>query len=125
MRFLIVDDSEASQFMLGKFVESMGHQVAAKAGNGEEAVAAYVANRPDAVIMDLIMPKMNGQEALRAIRTHDPGARVVMISSMRSPQTALACKEDGASYFLFKPVRLEEFRNVIEKLLEEISPSPQ
>ena len=116
MQFLIADDSENSLDLLRQIITDMGHQVVAAAHDGAAAVDAYRKLQPDVVVMDLIMPRMNGREALRAIRELDPEAKVVMASAMRSPQNALDCQRDGASFFLYKPFDREEIRKVINKL---------
>src|SRR5574341_2558381 len=78
MKVLIVDDSDAALKQLKAGVQESGHSVAGTACNGEEAVARYRELRPDVVIMDMIMPRMNGLEALQAILAQDARARVVM-----------------------------------------------
>ena len=116
MRFLIVDDSDTSLKHLGHIITEMGHTVAGEGHDGEEAVAMYGALRPDAVVMDVIMPKLNGIEALQAIRAIDPGAAVVMTCSLRSCETAFESQRCGAMYFLTKPFQDSALRNVLRKL---------
>ena len=116
MRFLIVDDSEASLKHLRHILSEMGHTIVGEGHDGEEAVAMYDAVRPDAVIMDVIMPKLNGIEALQAIRNLDPCASVVMTCSLRSCETAFESQRCGAMYFLNKPFQDATLRNVIRKL---------
>jgi len=116
MRFLIVDDSEGSLKHLRQVIADMGHTVAGEGHDGEQAVAMYDALRPDAVIMDVIMPKLNGIEALQAIRNLDPCASVVMTCSLRSCETAFQSERCGAMYFLNKPFQDLALRNIIRKL---------
>lgn len=116
MRFLIVDDSEASLKHLRHILSEMGHTIAGEGHDGEEAVTMYDRLRPDAVIMDVIMPKLNGIEALQAIRDLDPCASVVMTCSLRSCETAFESQRCGAMYFLNKPFQDAALRNVIRKL---------
>ena len=116
MLFLIVDDSEKSLDFMRRVITEMGHQVVGTARDGLSAVQQYQSLHPDVVIMDLIMPRMNGREALREIRRMDSHAKIVMASATRSPQSALDCQRDGASFFLYKPFDTAEMRNVINKL---------
>jgi two-component system chemotaxis response regulator CheY len=116
MRFLIIDDSDASLKHLRHLIAEMGHTIVGEGHDGEQAVALYSALRPDAVIMDVIMPKLNGIEALQAIRSADPCASVVMTCSLRSCETAFESQRCGALYFLNKPFQDAALRNVVRKL---------
>ena len=117
MQFLIVDDSESPLKLLRRVIEDAGHEIVGEASDGQEALRKFAALLPDAVVMDVIMPRMNGLDALREIRRIDPQAKVVMACSMKSCQTALAAGERGASFFLVKPFHEQTLRNVIEKLV--------
>ena len=123
MRVLIVDDSEAPLKFLEKVIAELGHDVVAVARNGEEAVARYREFHPDAVFMDMIMPRMNGLEALQAIRSLDPQARVVMTCSLKSCEMAFASEEHGARYFLTKPFQDDCLRKILCKLSSEVGRS--
>lgn len=121
MRVLIVDDSEAPLKYLEKVLSELGHEVVGVAHDGEEAVAAYRAKHPDAVFLDMIMPRMNGLEALQIIRAEDPDARVVMTCSLKSCEMAFASEKQGARYFLTKPFQEACLRKILEKLSEEVA----
>lgn len=120
MRFLIVDDADAPLQYLEEYLRHRNHEVAGTARNGADAVAAYERLEPDVVIMDVIMPRMNGLDALRAIHEAHPEACVVMSSSLQSCQTALEAERLGALYCLAKPfdaVRLDKVVKQIERAL--------
>ena len=116
MRFLIVDDADVPLKALQGLLCALGHEVVGTARNGVEAVAGYERLRPDVLIMDVIMPRMNGLDALRAIRAAHPQARVVMASSLQSCQTALEAERLGALYCLAKPYDACRLRKVIEAI---------
>lgn len=116
MRFLIVDDSDSSRKHLRQVIAEMGHEVIGEGHDGEQAVALYASLRPDVVVMDVIMPKLNGIEALQSIRATDPQACVVMTCSLRSCETAFTSERCGAMYFLTKPFQDSALRKVIRKL---------
>ena len=120
MKVLIVDDSEAPLKYLEKVISELGHEVIGVAHNGEEAVAAYRTQHPDAVFMDMIMPRMNGLEALQAIRATDPEARVVMTCSLKSCEMAFVSEDQGARYFLTKPFEEGCLRKILSKLSDEV-----
>ncbi|MDH4224811.1 MAG: response regulator [Deltaproteobacteria bacterium] len=116
MRFLIVDDSETSQAIIQSVVTSMGHKVAGIAVNGRDALEKFTSLQPDVVVLDVIMPVVNGLDALKDIRSRDPNALVIMISSTRSPQTALECQQAGASFFLYKSMLMTDLPKIIHKI---------
>ncbi len=121
MKVLIVDDSEAPLKFLEKVITELGHEVVAVARNGDEAVERFREFRPDAVFMDMIMPRMNGLEALQAIRRIDAQARIVMTCSLKSCDMAIASEEQGARYFLTKPFEEDCLRKILCKLSSEVS----
>lgn len=119
MQVLIVDDSELRLSQLRRILEESGHEVIGTARDGAEAVERFRALRPGLVIMDLIMPRMNGLDGLRAILRIDPDANVVIASSMRSPESALECQRNGARFYLHKPYEPEVVRSVVERIARD------
>ena len=103
-RILVVDDNELNRDMLARRVRSQGHEVHTAPG-GEAALEAMARHRFDAVLLDIIMPGMNGYEVLRRMKT-DPELRaipVVMISALDEIESAVRCIEMGAEDYLPKP----------------------
>lgn len=123
MRFLIVDDSKAPLKILAKLIAQMGHQVVGTAHNGQEAVDKFQQLNPDVVVMDVIMPRLNGLDALDIIHRTNPRAKVVMASSLRSCDTAMEAERRGASFFLCKPYQESHLRQVVARLEKEVPPS--
>src|SRR3954470_9517688 len=68
-RMLIVDDNEDARDAIGKYLEAVGHQVAC-VPNGREALAHILADMPDVVLLDLIMPEMDGPSFLEVVRSY-------------------------------------------------------
>ncbi len=125
MRFLIVDDSDVPLKFLERFLTRAGHQVAGIARNGQEAVEQVERLNPDVIVMDVIMPRLNGLEALDIIRRSHPQVRVIMASGLRSCDTAIESERRGASYFLCKPFQESQLRKVISLLERELESSSQ
>lgn len=121
MQFLIVDDSDEPLKVLRRLLTRMGHNVVGSARNGRDAVTEHRRLRPDVTVMDVIMPNMDGLEALQAIRAADPQACVVMACSVKSCTTALECERTGASYFLTKPFAEESLRRVIDRIAADLN----
>ena len=102
-RLLIVDDALIMRMKIREVATRAGWTVAAEAASGAEAVQLYETHRPDLVTMDLVMPEMDGLEALRAIRQLDPTASVVMVSAVNQKEKLRECIAAGAVDFVIKP----------------------
>jgi DNA-binding NarL/FixJ family response regulator len=88
-------------------------QVIAEAGDGEQAVWLANAQRPDVIIMDIAMPKLNGLEATRAIKAADPGCAVLVLTAYDDDQYVFAFLEAGAAGYLLKDVSIDELIKAI------------
>jgi two-component system chemotaxis response regulator CheY len=111
MRVLIADDQKSVGTTLAAMVLECQHQVVEVVGSGLEAIQAYDRHRPDVVLMDYSMARLNGATACRNIIAKDPAARVILISAW-APAIDLAA-ESGAISVLPKPVGLDHLRNAL------------
>src|SRR5947209_4931917 len=102
---LIVDDNEDNRYTLQLLLETDGHERIASAASGTEAIALIEKEKFSLVLLDLMMPDMNGDEVLRLIKS-DPDKRdipVVMISADTDAEKVSQCIELGADDYLPKP----------------------
>ncbi len=119
VRFLVVDDSIFVRKTLAKMVESFGGRVAGEAGDGCTAITEYSRTLPDVVLMDIIMPQMEGIEAAERIVRLDPGARVVMVSSVGYQENIITALQKGARHFVQKPVKPEVLYEIVKYVMGE------
>jgi len=105
MKILIVDDSATIRAALKGLVERMGHSVA-EAKNGEEALQLYQQERPGLVLIDVVMPVMDGYEAARRMREANPDewVPIIFLSSKEADQDLDRAIEAGGDDYLVKPV---------------------
>lgn len=96
MRVLIVDDTQAARYSLRAFVESLGHEVAGEAADGLEAVELVGALRPDLVLMDFMMPRLDGLAATASITRDHAGMRVLAYTSVVDEDTRELFRRAGA-----------------------------
>lgn len=115
-RVLLVDDAAFMRMRCARLLQEEGHEVV-EAANGLEAVQAYQAQRPDAVLMDITMPEMDGLEALRAIKLIDSDARVAMLTAMGQQSIVIEAIKSGARDFVVKPFERERVLAAIAKLV--------
>jgi len=80
-RILLVDDAGYMRRLVGIMATKGGHEIVGEAETGQIAIELYEKVKPDLVIIDILMPDMNGLEALRRIREIDPDARVLMCTA--------------------------------------------
>ena len=109
---LVVDDSPTDSHLLSEILKKNGYTVA-NASSGEEGIAKAKSNKPDLILMDIVMPGMSGFEATRAItRDPDTAGVPVIICSTKGQETDKAWGlRQGAKDYLVKPIN--------EKLLME------
>jgi NarL family two-component system response regulator LiaR len=88
-------------------------EVMAEAGDGKKAVQLAIRQRPDVVIMDFAMPKLNGIEATRQIKAVDPTIAILVLTAYDSEQYVFAFLEAGAAGYLLKDVHVDELANAI------------
>jgi two-component system chemotaxis response regulator CheY len=117
IRVLLVDDNAASIALLEKILAPERFEIAGRAGNGLEALKLYQAHKPDLVLMDIVMPVMDGLQALRLILQLDPHAKVVMVSSVAGVGENVAeAMRFGARGMVSKPPQAQELLGLIDKL---------
>ncbi len=117
LRYLIVDDSLFARKNLARMIESFGGRVAGEAGDGCTAITEYNRTRPDIVLMDIIMPRMEGIEAAERIVNADARARIVMVSSVGYQENIVAALQKGARHFVQKPVKPELLYEVVKYVM--------
>ena len=114
-KLMIADDSKAQRFIIRRCLEGQRVEIVGEAVNGVDAVKKYTELRPDVVLLDLVMPEMDGQMALEHILRSDPNARVVIASLIGSEDMVSECLSRGAFSFLPKPFSADVLLSVIEK----------
>ncbi|MCC7450582.1 MAG: response regulator transcription factor [Anaerolineae bacterium] len=114
VRILIADDQSivrrSLRMALGVF---NNFELVGEACNGSEALALCAEKHPHVVLMDVIMPEMDGIAATRLIRERFPDVQVVALSSDRNPTTLRAMMDAGACRYLFKQIAIDELAKTI------------
>ena len=114
IRVLIVDDHAVVREGLRTFLELQdGIAVIGEAADGVEAVELAVALVPDVILMDLVMPRLDGIAAMREVRDRVPESRVIVLTSFLDDQRLLPALEAGADGYLLKDVEPAELARAI------------
>jgi DNA-binding response OmpR family regulator len=119
---LIVDDDEEIRLIAQYSAQQMGYRTRT-AGNAEEALASIASSRPDIVLTDALMPKVDGRQLCRLIKMEDPSIRVVIMTSLyTSTRNRIeALNEFGADEYLAKPIDFDRLRQVLQKLSAKVA----
>lgn len=107
IKILLVDDEEAISDNLSAFLERSGFQVSV-ATNGELALKSIQRNQPDIVIMDVLMPVMDGRQALRQLRKEENWIPVILLTQIGEATERAMALEEGADDYLNKPFNPHE-----------------
>ncbi len=102
-KVLIVDDEPDFCDVLRDFLRIRGFEVAI-ALSGEEALPAYMQEKPDVVLLDIRMPGMDGLETLRELKVLDPGANAIMVTAIKDDEIVKRAMVEGALDYITKPV---------------------
>lgn len=121
MRIIIIEDEIKVRDGLGKLIESQtSHIVIGKASNGEDGLAMILRFKPDLVITDIRMPKMDGLEMIQYMNEHKIAVHVVILSGYSEFDYAKRAITYGVDDYLLKPLAIEDVQNMLAKIEEKI-----
>jgi len=118
VKVLVVDDEEQIQKVLEKILKRKDYQVKT-AGNGVSALKAMKRERFDIVLLDIMMPELDGIETLRKIKIQSPKTIVMMITAYGSVATAREAMQLGAYDYITKPFDIDFIYEMIEESLKD------
>lgn len=121
---LIADDEAHMRTFLKLILSDLGIEKIYLMQNGMDAVEAYREYKPDIVLMDINMNKLNGLEALELIREIDPEARVVMLTAVSTREAVQTSKNSGAVYYILKTQAPDQIREQLRRVLETAGSAP-
>jgi two-component system chemotaxis response regulator CheY len=122
-KVLVVDDSAAMRMLIKASLQGSEFDVVAEAKDGEDAIQNFKVSAPDLVLLDIVMPGMDGVAALKKILAMNKNAVVIMVSSMGTEDSVQEAIKAGARNFLQKPIEqeglLKILRNTVDSLLRK------
>lgn len=104
---MVVDDSPFASKQMKDIVEDNGYEVIGYAKDGEEAIELYKELKPDIVILDIIMPGLNGLETAEILKKQDPAVKILMLSSLCDAGTMEEVKSIGVKHLIPKPLEAD------------------
>jgi DNA-binding NarL/FixJ family response regulator len=116
-RILVADDHPVFRFGLGSLLGShAGWEVCGEAADGNEAIEKCRQLKPDLVILDICMPRLNGVDAARQILKDNPTQRILVLTSVDSEQVVRECLEAGVRGWVFKSDGTDDLKTAVEAL---------
>ena len=109
-KILIVDDAAFMRKVIRDMLAKNGYDDVTEAVDGKDAVEKYFEIKPNLVLMDITMPNMDGLEALKAIRSKDDKANVVMCSAMGQEAMVVEAVQAGIKDFIVKPFKEDRLK---------------
>ena len=119
LKILLVDDEPATLQLVRRLLQADGHDLY-EAIDGEQAVHVFDAVHPDLVLLDVVIPKMDGLEVLNALRQRDKMCGIIMVSALTSEQLAVKSMLGGADDYVNKPFRLKTIRLSIRQVMDKV-----
>lgn len=116
-RILVVDDAMFMRATVKRILEQAGYEVAGEAENGQIAVQRYGELKPDAVLMDITMPVMDGITAAKTILETDPNAIVLMCTALGQQNLVIEAIKSGVKDYIVKPFQPERVVDGVAKAL--------
>jgi DNA-binding response OmpR family regulator len=123
VRLLLIEDDERIARLVGRALHEEGLQ-AAHAVDGPTGLRAAAAERFDLIILDLMLPGMDGTVVLRKLMEQDPTQRVLVLSAVPDVATRVACLELGAADFVGKPFSIDELVARVRARIRDTAPGP-
>ena len=120
IRVLIVDDSPFSRHLIASSLDPAWFEVVGFADGYRSAIENYRTLLPDVVTMDITMPEIDGLEATRRIVAEEPGARIVILSSMRDDELLAKAARNGAVDFLQKPFEPDQLMQALKTACDAV-----
>ena len=121
MRLLLIEDDEQVAEVLSDAFGSQGHEITIR-HTGEEGLVYLTHDRPDAVVLDIRLPKLNGVAVLRQIRARDPNLPVIIMTGLATPGEIAEVRRLGVTEIVEKPEVLKKFSEALERIAVRTRP---
>ncbi|HWO37696.1 MAG TPA: response regulator, partial [Candidatus Acidoferrum sp.] len=118
LKLLVIDDEEQNLGFIESALQQPGLEILTST-DPEAGLALFREKRPEIVLLDLVMPKLNGMDLMEQIIASDPGAQVILMTGYYSVESAVDAIRKGASDYLTKPLDVEALRHRVFALINE------
>jgi two-component system, chemotaxis family, chemotaxis protein CheY len=116
-KVMLVDDTKFMRMMLANILKPKGFEIVAEASDGLEAIDKYKECKPDLVTMDIVMPNMEGIDAVRNIVSSDSNAKIIMVTAVGQDSKVKEAIQAGAKGYIVKPFQAPQVLEEVQKVL--------
>ncbi len=117
---LIVDDNDMTRETLRVILRHDGYNVIGEALDGDSALEMATRLKPDVILLDVVMPKVSGIEALKSIRMVMPDVFVLMVTASTDQEVVAEAVKSGISGYIIKPFNAKKVLDTVEKVVEKV-----
>jgi DNA-binding NtrC family response regulator len=121
VRIVVIDDTFIDRRVMTQILRSAGFDVIGEASNGEEGLMLIENTAPQMVVLDYVMPKINGLETLKQLKKRHPGLPVIMSTSESERDLAIQLMKEGADDYIVKPLDRAVILQKMKKMVEELN----
>ncbi|ARK21899.1 response regulator [Sporosarcina ureae] len=120
MRYFIVDDDKASRVMLKNILAEQEGIVIGEAESGVKAIPQILSLVPDVVLIDLLMPELDGIETIQQLKTQGYSGQFIMLSQVVNKEMVGEAYEVGVEFFIHKPINQIEVQSIVRRTAEQL-----
>src|SRR5688500_3017636 len=120
---IVIDDSISARALIRTSLIQAGIRVVAEASTGTALLALYDTHKPTMVVLDIVLPEVDGITILKELMKKDPQANVVVCTAFTAPDKQHACIEAGAKHLLLKPFAVSGCVQALSGFLHRIAPA--
>jgi len=121
---VVVDDSMTSRGYLRAMLGRAGMRVVGEGASGDQALPLYEKHLPLLIILDIVLPGLDGVAAARQLLERHPDATVIMCSSMTARDKIVECHQAGVAHFIIKPFTAEKIASVVDSVRARQASAP-
>jgi len=118
-RVLVVEDEKIISMQISRVLSHAGYEIVGTASDGNEAIIKANELQPDVILMDLVMPRMHGLDAIKSINGTLPESNIIVVTGLQSKSIFTEALKAGAKDGIFKPFKEHELLEVIAKYSTE------
>ncbi|PIC69965.1 MULTISPECIES: response regulator [unclassified Sporosarcina] len=120
MRYFIVDDDKASRVMLKNILTEAEGMVIGEADSGVKAIPQILSLAPDVVLIDLLMPELDGIETIQQLKTEGYSGQFIMLSQVVNKEMVGEAYQVGVEFFIHKPINQIEVQSIVRRTAEQL-----